>query len=161
MFDYSTLDSEEIFALAKIDFQRKNYEASLVKLKALLSRNQIPLQAYSLLGRVYATIGIFRKAKECFQVFVKNNPNALDEKFQLGLVEKDMGNDEAALEQWDSILETAPKFAPALFQKARVLIDKEDKGEAIELLNYLLETAPEGHDLIAETESLLSKINLQ
>ncbi len=161
MFDYSTFNPEELFALAKIDFQRENYENSLRKLKVLLGRNQIPVQTYSLLGRVYASIGIFEKAKECFEVFVKNVPDAVEELFQLGMVEKDMGNADVAVSLWNDLLTKIPNFPPALYHKALVSIDKNETQDAVELLNLLLETAPEGDELIHRADQLLSKISLQ
>lgn len=161
MFDYSTFNPEELFALAKMDFQRENYENSLRKLKVLMGRNQIPIQTYSLLGRVYASIGIFEKAKECFEVFVKNVPDAIEEKFQLGMVERDMGNSDQAVNLWDELLTQVPNFPPALYHKALVSIDKDDTKHAVELLNSLLETAPEGDELIHRADQLLSRISLQ
>lgn len=159
--NYSNFDPEELFALAKYDFSKNEYEPALSKLKVLIGRNQTLLDSYSLAGRIYATLELFEKAKECFSIFVKNAPEAIEERFQLGVVDYNLGNLEDALSMWDELLESYPGFPPALYHKALVMIDKDEVQQATDLLNSLLETAPEGDAHIAMADEMLSKLSLQ
>ena len=166
MSDASNLDSDELLALANWNLQNGDYQGSLIKLKILLSRNNVPLQAYSALGRVYATLGLYERAKGAFGFFIDQQPEgnkslAFNEQFQLGLVENDLGNVEGAISIWNEILEDNPKFIPAMYHKANALVGLNQIQEAADILNNILENAEDGNEYISLSDQLLSKIVLQ
>ncbi len=164
MSDYSNFDNDELLALADWNFKKTDYQAAIEKLKTLLARNNVPLNTYALLGRVYATIGLFERAKGAFQFFIdqKQDPStALNERFQLGLVENDLGNSEQAIKIWDEVLASHSNFVPAMYHKAKVLVELNQVQVAVELLNNLLETAEDGNEYIPMADKLLSKLVLQ
>lgn len=161
MINYSNLDNDEIFALAKIDFRRENYDFCLEKLKCVMARNQIPVAVYSLLGRTYAVLELFERARDVFKMYLEHVPNALQEKFHLGMVEKDLGNNDVAIKLWDEVLAEEPSFIPALYHKAVVFVDKNALQEASQLLNQLLEVVPENDQHAVLAKELLDSIQLQ
>ena len=164
MTDYTLFDDPELLSLADLDFQGDRHEAALSKLKILLSRGSAPLQTYALLGRIYATIGLLTKAKQAFGFYLDNESESerrVNETFQLGLVEKDMGNIEDAITIWDDLLNSMPEHSPTLYQKALALIGKGEKQAAVDLLNRVLETADDNDPYIPMADQMLSKLALQ
>ncbi|WNO11327.1 tetratricopeptide repeat protein [Teredinibacter sp. KSP-S5-2] len=164
MNNYSAFDSDELLALADFDFRNDRPEDALLKLKNLVARAATPLQTYALIGRIYATIGLFEKAKGAFEFYLTKvkDPNAkINELFQLGLVERDLGNTDIAIEIWSDLLNEHPNYAPALYHKAETLINLNRVQESVDLLNHILETAEDGDNFIALADQLLSKTVLQ
>ena len=163
MDSLTSFDNDELLALSDYDFQNDRHQDALVKLKVLIARNQTPLPTYALLGRIYATIGLLERAREAINFYLSRAPKeqTLNEIFQLGLVESDLGNFDIALQIWSDLLIEHPNHCPALFHKANVLIKKGQVQEAVDLLNHILETAPEGDKYIPMADRLLSRIVLQ
>ncbi|WP_143873782.1 tetratricopeptide repeat protein [Catenovulum sediminis] len=158
----STFDTDELLALADIDFQKERNAEALFKLKALIARNNTPIQAYALLGRIYATIGLFPRAQSALRFFIDNNEGmpSVNERFQLGLVESDLGNTEEAINIWSELLTQFPDYPPALYHKAKIFVASGKEQEAIVLLNHILETAQDGDAHISLADKLLSKISV-
>jgi tetratricopeptide (TPR) repeat protein len=164
MNNYSNFDSDELLALADLNFRNEDYEATMHKVKVLLARSEKPLQTYALMGRVYAIIGLLEKAKGAFEYYLKHQnvqEHTLNEHFQLGMVEKDLGNIDTAIDSWDALLQNTPNFAPALYHKALALKNSGRVKDAIEPLNHILETAEDGDSYIEAADKLLSSIALQ
>ena len=164
MSNYSNFDNDEVLALADWSYQNGDYQGTLEKLKTLLARNNVPLQTYSSLGRVYATLGLFERAKGAFSFFIDQQPEDApihNEQFQLGLVESDMGNLEQAVEIWDKLLTENKEFVPAMYHKAKALVDLNQIQSAVDILNNLLEVAEDGNEYIPMADQLLSKLVLQ
>ncbi len=161
MINYSILDSDEIFALARVDFQKENYDLCLEKLKYIQSRNQIPVAVYSLLGRTYAVLELFERARDVFKIFLENVPNALQERFHLGMVEKDLGNTDGAIKYWDEVLEAESAFIPALYHKAVVCVENNSLQDASQLISQLLDVVPEGDQYAVMARELSERIHLQ
>lgn len=163
MSDLTCFDNDELLALSDNDFQNKRYEQSLAKVKVLLARNNTPLPAYALIGRLYASIGLLERARDAFAFYISKAQRepVLNETFQLGLVESDLGNKDAALDIWTKLLAEHPNYPPALYHKANLLLEKDKIQESVDLLNHILETAPEGDNYIPMADRLLSRIVLQ
>jgi tetratricopeptide (TPR) repeat protein len=164
MTNFANFDDNELLALADWHFQNDQHEGALDKLKVLLGRGSAPLQTYALLGRLYATIGLFGKAKEAFRFYLDNESDesrTVNETFQLGLVERDMGNTDGAIQIWDNLLQKHPNHSPALYNKALVLSELGQTQAAVELLNHILETAPDNDNHIQMADQLLTRLALQ
>lgn len=161
MSHLSNFSAEELFALATQDFKREYFEGTLDKLKLLFIRNQAPLEAYSLMGRTYASIGLFDQAKQALSKFLEESPGAINETFQLGMIEKDLGNAEDAMQLWESVLAKAPEFPPALYHSASQLAETDQVQTAIERLNIILETAADEDSYVVLADKLISKLSLQ
>jgi len=55
-------ETDELLALARVDFDSKRQDRALYKLKACLSRSDCPAEALALAARVYATLKLFDRA---------------------------------------------------------------------------------------------------
>lgn len=164
MTDFSVFDSDELLALSDLNFQSGNHQDALEKLKILVRRENAPLQTHALLGRIYATLGLFEKAKTAFIFYLEHQTNdrmRVNEFFQLGLVERDMGNFDAALKIWDDLLKAYPNHTPTLYNNAVILAEKQQLQKAADLLNLILEVADDKDQHIQLADQLLSRIALQ
>lgn len=133
---------DELVALAKLDIEEGRVEKGLGKLKRILANPSVPAEALSMAARLYARLGLFERAQPLFEQFLAANPGALEEEFQLGMVQFDRGQAEGALKVWEGILQRQPVFPPGLFFSALVLSRQGKIAEARRNLDVLLQTAP-------------------
>jgi len=151
-------DADELLALARFDLERNDYEGALGKLKIVVSGDSAPADAFAMTARLYAQLGLFERAKGFFQKYLALNPNALVEKFQLGMAYFDTGNTKEALGLWSEILEKQPIHPPALFYKGFALVQQGQTAEAKDLLNTLLKNAPADNLYFGRARELLQAI---
>ena len=111
-------DCEELVALARIDMEQNRLDRALSRLKRALVENSGHDQANLLAARVYAQLGLFDRAEQGFKTFLESNPEAIIERFQLGMSLFDSGKASDALVAWDEVLKAEPTYPPALFYKA-------------------------------------------
>lgn len=158
LMKYDIFDSDELLALSRNDMLLQNYELALEKIKTLIARESIPLEVLSLAGKIYATLGLFEKAKSSFSEYLQHAPNAYIELFQLGMVERDLGEINAAVSIWMSVLDLEPNYPDALYYcaDAYIQLDLYDKARAN--LLTLLETAPDDSKYIPMADQLLNRI---
>ena len=164
MNNFASFDNDELLALSDWNFQNNLHENALEKLKVLVRRDNAPLQSHALIGRIYATLGLFEKAKISFTFYLENQTNhrmKINETFQLGLVERDLGNIDNALHVWDELLKEHPKHTPCLYNKAVILVEIKQYQKAADLLNSILEIAEDNDQHIQLADQLLSRIALQ
>lgn len=158
--DLSVLDNEELLALAKVAVERTDYEDALVKMKSLLKRDNFPASVYALFGRTYAALELYTKAIESFNEFLHHYPEVIPERFHLGVVYRNMKNNEKALSVWNEVLELAPAFPPALYNKALLLLELDDEDGAIKQLNYIIENVGPEDEHVDMANHMLSSISL-
>lgn len=156
--DLSVFEQDELLALIRQDMNKKNYDSALEKVKVVLSRERVPVEVLSLAGRIYAMIGLFERARIAFGDFVERSPGSYLELFQLGMVEKDLGNYEKAIEIWTSVLEIEQNYPEALFYLGDICIQLTRIEEARAWLLQLLETAPDDSEFIPMADQLLNRI---
>ncbi len=130
----------ELEACAFHCFQQEDYPQALKYFKALSVRSNVSVKNFAHLGRVYAKLKLFDEAREAFQIFIEQVPDAYIERFQLGLVLMELGNPQLSQEQWDIVLSLKPNFPPALFYKAQTCILNDDYVSAKFLTAELLNT---------------------
>jgi tetratricopeptide (TPR) repeat protein len=137
-------EADELYALARRDFEKGELEGALRKLKPILASGNPESEAMGLAARIYAQLRLFERAKELFQRLVADRPDAYDEMFQLGMVNFESGNPEEAIARWDALLELQPTYPPALFYSAVALTQGANPTDAKRMLNVLLQaTAPD------------------
>jgi tetratricopeptide (TPR) repeat protein len=161
MSDYSLFDPEELFALIEHDIAKENFEGALLKLKISLSRDKVSDQFYALAGRLYATLKLFGRSKSAFEIYVERNPGHYFELFQLGMVNRDLGDEKEALALWQRVIDIESQYPAALFHSADLLAGQGHIEKATERLNTLLETAPDDSEYIALADQMLTKLSLQ
>jgi tetratricopeptide (TPR) repeat protein len=138
--EFSEFESDELMALIRLNMDKGDMEAALKKVKAVLLRNDKPNEALSVAARIYAQLGLFSKSSEYYSEFLAQEPEALVERFQLGMTHFDLGEIDQALKVWDEVLKRHEGHPPASYYKALVLSQKGEVATAVELLNGLLKT---------------------
>lgn len=155
------LESDELLALARVDVERGNLEAALLKLKQLLADDAAPDEALAMGGRLYAQLGLWERAKVLLQRFLVRQPAAINETFQLGMVHFDAGQPAEARKIWEGLLKTAPTHPPALFHYALALGQESQVELAKHSLETLLKTAPPDNLYFGRAKELLQALELQ
>lgn len=135
-------DAEELVALARLDMDKGAVDQALLKLKQVFAEGEPPAEAASLMARLYAQLGLFKRAQEFYQRFLQKNPDAMLERFQLGMTYFDGGQATEALAIWEELLKATPNHPPALFYKALALAQGGNRGDARQALDLLMKTAP-------------------
>ena len=152
-------DNEELVALARLDIEKGDIESALAKLKLVLGGKKPPLVAKAMAARIYAQLGIYDRATRYFEDFLKQEPEAVVEQFQLGMAYLDSGEEASALKVWDKLLEKAPTHPPALFHKAVVNFRAKNTEEARQSLDALLKNAPADNLYFSRAKELLNAID--
>ena len=160
MTNYEGLEPDELLALANLYFDNEDYIVALPILKKLVNSETAPVGAFSTLGRIYSILGLFERAKAAFDAYLGFRPDAIPERFEKGLVLKQMGSDEAALTIWENILEENEHFAPALYTKALYLKESSRVDEAIDVLTLLIENTPPEDNHFDLANQMLSELSL-
>ncbi|MFC4161870.1 tetratricopeptide repeat protein [Chitinimonas lacunae] len=158
MTDLNLFDNDELLALAQLDIGAERLDAALAKLKTLLNREAPPVAALALAGRLYAQIGLLDKARLHFEQYLAYHPEAVNERFQLGMVHFDGGNSEHALELWGQVRESFPHHPPALFYSALAIGRAGRDHEARALLQTLLNTAEPDNLYSGRAKELLASL---
>ncbi|WP_235736239.1 tetratricopeptide repeat protein [Nocardioides alcanivorans] len=81
-------------------------------------------------------------ARATFTSVVEVDPGNVLAHYNLGLIEQQDGDTEAAIEQYDAALATDPAYGPALYNKA-ILLEQTDLEEAVALYERAVEAQPE------------------
>lgn len=154
-------ENDELLALARLDLERGNVEEALKKLKSILAQAAPMPDALAMAGRVYAQLGLWERAKDLFQKFLKANPQALTEAFQLGMVHYDAGQADEALKIWADILKQHPVHPPALFYTALAHAQSNRANEARQQIDVLLKSAPPDNLYFGRAKELLRALDTQ
>jgi tetratricopeptide (TPR) repeat protein len=154
-----SFDAQELFALARLDLERGSLEQALFKIKQLIADPEAPNEAFGFAGRLYAQLGIWDRAKELFQRYLKLNPKAVTEAFQLGMVHFDSLESNEALEIWSELLQREPAHPPSLFYSALALAQQGKLPEARHNLDVLLKSASTDNLYFNRAKELLQSID--
>lgn len=152
-------ESDELLALARLDFDRGNLEGALSKLKQVLTGDNPLPEAQAMAARLYAQIGLFDRARPLYQAYLQTNPEAITEKFQFGMTHFDAGQPKEALATWDSLLKEFPTHPPSLFYKALVLAQQGMTADSKQTLDILIKSAPADNLYFGRGKELLQSIN--
>jgi tetratricopeptide (TPR) repeat protein len=152
-------DADELLALARLAIERNDIESALAKLKQALAVEKPLAEAQSMAARVYAQLGLFERAKDLFAAYIAQQPDALVERFQLGMAHFDLGEIDAALQLWDAVLKKDPVHPPALFYSALALAQRNKLSDAKLSLDKLLQSAAADNLYFGRGKDLLNAIN--
>ncbi|MCG8671035.1 MAG: tetratricopeptide repeat protein [Pseudomonadales bacterium] len=157
--DLQKFDAEELIALSQLDLENNNVAGALEKIKAALDYQDCPVVANALAAKIYAQLKLHHKAKPLFATFLEANPNAVTERFQLGMVNLESGEQQTALEIWGNILEVEPTHAPSLYFSAIANLELNNRDDAERHLNVLLQSAPSDNLYFGKGKELLDDLN--
>jgi len=155
-----SLSTIELIACGHEEFKNDRFSWALLFFSAAKSRDDFQAEHFAPLGRTYAKLGLFDQAKESFLAFLHHFPEAYIERFQLGLVYRDLSDDDLAIAEFDQVIAQQPAFPPALYYKALCCLAKEDATSAEFLLNELLENTEEDNLYVKLTHELAEKLEL-
>lgn len=161
MNSFQNLDVHELIALSRLDIAKEDFSSALLKLKHAISFDGISDEAFSMLAKVYAQIGLSEKAISYFERFLQNNPDALLEKFQLGVAQLDAGQSNGALDTWRELLTTHPGYPPALYYSGLVLSQTDKVDGAIATLQGLVDKTATDNLYVERAVELLDHIRMQ
>jgi len=154
--DIFTVD--EVLALAEIDLEKERLADSLYKLKHLSQQGVVADELDAMLGSVYAKLKLFSSAAEHYSQLLERNDTRQHERFQLGMVNYEMGNNDVALKCWDQVLEIDPSYPPVLFHKAILMLELEEVSTAKKLLNFLLEVVDKTNYYAEQASTILEEL---
>jgi len=155
----SGLETDELLALVKFNIDKGEIENALYKIKDLLVDKKPPAEVHAIAARVYAQLGLFERAKDQFKKYLKLNPEATVETFQLGMAHFDSGEKEEALSIWTDVLNKDPINPPALFYKGLVQAQIGRVADARQSLETLLKSAAADNLYFSRAKDLLQAIN--
>jgi len=152
-------ESEELVALARLDMEKQDFSAALAKLKQAVVMKNADLEAFAMLAKVYAQLGLYERAIEQFAYYVKRNPDALIEKFQLGMAQFDAKKTTEALATWGQLLVGHPNFPPALYYRGLALLQQELPDQAKASLLQLVDSAAPDNIYSERAKQLLQNLD--
>jgi tetratricopeptide (TPR) repeat protein len=150
-------EHDELLALIKINIKNERYDAALEMVKFLLQEEKIPVELFSLAGKLYATLELFGKAKFFFSEYTRLVPDSSMEFFQLGMVEKDLGDIDSAIDIWKQLPLNGDN-PEVLYYLADAYIVKSKFDDARQCLLNILENAPDDSKYLALADQMLNRI---
>lgn len=154
----SLFDAEELLSLARLDLQKGDVAAGLGRLKQALQKPDCPTAALVEAARVYAQLGLRKKAQPLFGQYLEQSPNDVDARFQLGMVAFEDGEIGAALSVWEQVLQSTPVYPPALFYRAAALVRQGDATEGRRLLRSAMDVIEADNLYFKRSKDLLAAI---
>lgn len=154
------LDNDELLHLTRWNLDKGQFGEALISIKHLLERDDKPIESFRLGAKIYAQLGLFDHAKKAFDYFLEQQPDALVERFQYGMVHYDSGDLKSAIELWSQVLETEPSYPPALFYRALALANQGNPDEANKHLDTLIKSAPTDNIYFDRARKLLKSIEM-
>lgn len=160
MTDLSLFEADELLALAQIDLNDNKIDHALGKLKyAHHHTAQCPDVVLALLAKIYAQLRLFDRAKPLFAEFLDQHPDAINERFQYGMVHLDSGEPEKSIEIWSAVIQQSPTHPPCLYFSAIARLELNQPNEAKRLLDILLQTAPVDNLYFGRAKELLANFD--
>lgn len=151
-------DAEELLVLAREDLKKGVLDQGLSKLKQGAQQTDCPIELHLDLARVYAQIGLRRKAKQHFQRYLLEKPDDVDATFQSGMIDFEEGQTDAALESWSRVLGRVSAYPPALFFTALATARKGNAPAAIGMLKSAMESIPVDNLYFGRSRELLTSL---
>jgi tetratricopeptide (TPR) repeat protein len=140
--DLSLFSTDELVALARLDVEERKMDAALAKIKTALQKEPTHADVVALGARTYAQLKLYARAKELYHTYLEQQPGAITEQFQLGMVTLESGEPVNALQIWQDVLEAVPTHPPALFYSGLASLELGRKEEAQRYLDILIKSAP-------------------
>jgi len=154
------LDSEELLALARHNLQKGDLEGALSKIKQVMAGEEAPVEAYSIAARVYAQLSMFERAREHYQGYLQQRPDAAHEMFEIGMTFAQENKPAEALEEWSRALAAMPDHPPALFFSADMLARQGRAIEARRHLDVLLKSVAPDNMYVERAKQLVQALEM-
>lgn len=158
--DLTIFSSVELISLGRLDLEQNKLDTALAKIKTALQQEDCPPEASAIAARIYAQLKLFEQAKSHYVSFLDVEPKALMERFQLGMVNFETGDQETALDIWRNILEANPTHPPCLYYSAIACLQLGAKEDAERHLQILLQSAPADNLYFGRAKELVQNLNI-
>ncbi|BDA01031.1 TPA: tetratricopeptide repeat protein [Vibrio cholerae] len=160
MQHFDLFNTEELLALAALDLEKESLYDGLEKLKYLVKKEVVSDELDSMLGSVYAKLQLFQYAVEHYSALLQRDPSRLHERFQLGMVYREINEFDKAVESWDQVLKVEENYPPVLFHKALLLLTVDDETECKTLLKQLIATADKDNYYVERARGVLDELDI-
>lgn len=157
----SSFEPDESLALARHEIQNNQLAAALNRLKTLVRAGTGGPQATVMLARLHGQLGLPARAQVGFEQYLAAQPDALHERFELGLALLEQGQAEAALGTWQEVLRQQPAYPPALYFSALAHQREGRTDQAAQALRILFETSPPDNAYHVRGRELLEQLPRQ
>lgn len=151
-------DADELLVLARLDLQKENVEGALHKLKQAKQLTATASVIDVELGRLYAQIGLRKRAIPYFETYVQSFSADTDARFQLGMAHYEEGDHESATATWLAVSAVDPTYPPLLYFQALLLSQRGETSQAKEQLRRALEVLPADNLYFSRARDLLSSL---
>jgi tetratricopeptide (TPR) repeat protein len=150
---------DELIALARHHIDNNRLDLALEKLKHVLAGNAPDPEAIAMTARLYAQLGLPRRAQELFQHYLVLHPDAPTEQFQLAMAYFNDGQADQAQALWDNILQRDPVHPPALYFSALHQARQGKAQDARRHLDVLLQSAAPSNLYAERGKELLQSLD--
>jgi len=152
-------DADELLALARHDMTQERLQAALEKLKCCLAMPVPPADALPLAARLYATLGLPLRSRALLRQYLALQPEAVNERLELGRSHFDDAEPDAAQAFWEAVLERHPTHPPALYYSALLQARQGKPMAARRHLDVLLHSAAADNLYVGRARQLLASFD--
>lgn len=126
---------------------------------AAVRANPSDADAVGALAMLYHTYEIHRLAERCYRRAVSLAPDDSRWRYHLGVVLRERGRPDAAVEQFDVLLSARPDDAPTLMQRAAAELDRNRPGDALADYQHVIRIRPDIPQAYCGAGRALLKLN--
>jgi tetratricopeptide (TPR) repeat protein len=156
-----SFSADELLALARRDLDGGRIEEALLKLKKLIAGADLLVDALPYAARLYAQLGLMEKARDCYRRYLKVQPDATLESFELGITYFEGGEGAEAKKLWDKVLGSQPTHPPTLFYSGLLAAREGRIPDARRNLDVLFKSTPADNLYVTRGKELLRDLDLE
>lgn len=154
----SNLDSEELVHLAIKSSEQNNNEDAILKLKQAIVQSPDNANAHFMLGAIYAELGMYERAQQCFQAAILANPELHIASFQSGLLQITSGELDSAKQVWSNLDSLGEDHYLVLFKNGMLDLAVDKHEQAVDKITKGLQNNNENPALNYDMERILMEI---
>lgn len=147
----------ENLGLAAACTKRGDLEAAMGHAKTVLSLDPGNEIALGLLSGIYVQLNLRDRAESCLRKILAVNSHNMLARYQLGLLQFEGGQPQAALDTWAPALEDDKEFM-CHFHSALALLQLQKPQPARPLLEHCAPRIPRNHELYPRLQELLEQL---
>ena len=121
---------DDRYLVATVMLQQKQFTPASHILEDYVAQRPQDGKAFLALGMAYLSLLRYSEAHKALERSLQLDPNLAEGEYQLGLLEGQQGNRQAAQERWERAVALKPDHAPALFSLGTVYVEAGDLPKA-------------------------------
>jgi predicted Zn-dependent protease len=147
----------ETLGLAAASAKQGDLEATMGHARKVLSLDPGNEIALGLLSGIYMQLNLRDRAESCLREVLSAHPRNVLARYQLGLMQFEAGQLQAALDTWAAALEDDEEFM-CHFHSALALLQLKQPQPARALLEHCAPRIPRNHELYPRLQELLEQL---